>query len=268
MLDLWSATASRIQDCQVASIICKVAHAVLALSGREGSGGMEVRGRVREVAWRQRGEEGAASGWNGTVRCRRDLRVRLRLRLRVFDSFCGSRKGADANDLSASCAVSVCLSVCICNRSKTLTRLGGERICALQQEIAVVVAMAISCYAGEAASSQQQIISNVSGSHPIYGWRDCPTVTEGRHKNGKRNSLGRMAVAVRVVARTMSTLISLQFAGRRSPARAPGGGARAAGNVGGMVFVVSLVSGQGWKRLDSDVGGGAVGACARRGANS
>lgn len=168
MLNLWSATTGRIQDGQIASVICKVAHAVLALGGSEGrSGGMEVRGRVREEVGRQGREEGATSGQIGTVRCRRDLRVSMRLR--VFYSFCGFEA---------------------------------------------------------------------------------------------------MAVAVSVVSMAMAMVISLQFAGRRSPARAPGRGARADGSVGGVVFVVSLVSGQGWERLDSDVGGGAVGACARRRADA
>lgn len=65
----------------------------------------------------------------------------------------------------------------------------------------------------------------------------------------------------------MAMLVSLQFAGRSGPARALGGGALPAGSVDGNVFVlVGLVSGQGWERLDRDIGGGAVGTCARRGA--
>lgn len=118
MLNLWCATTGRIQDGQIASVIGKVAHAVLALSGREvGSDGMKIRGRVREEVGRQRGEERAASGRIGTVRSRRDLRVRLRLRLRVFDYFRGPRSGADAMtcQLFALC-LSFCLSVLLTSK--------------------------------------------------------------------------------------------------------------------------------------------------------
>lgn len=78
MLDLGSATAGRIQDSQVASVVCEVAHAMLALSGSESRrGGMEVGSRAGEEVGRQRGKEGATCGRIGTVRRRRDLRVRM-----------------------------------------------------------------------------------------------------------------------------------------------------------------------------------------------
>lgn len=78
-----------------------------------------------------------------------------------------------------------------------------------------------------------------------------------------------MPVTVSMVTVAMAMLVSLQFARRSGPARALGGGALAARSVAGIVFVlVSLVSRQGWKRLDRDIGGGAVGTCARRGADS
>lgn len=78
-----------------------------------------------------------------------------------------------------------------------------------------------------------------------------------------------MPVTVTMVAMAIAMLVSLQFAWRSGPARALGGGALAAGSVAGIVFVLmGLVSRQGWKRLDRDIGGGAVGTCARRGADS
>lgn len=110
---------------------------------------------------------------------------------------------------------------------------------------------------------------------PAMSWGEPSIPGRAMNKSWRENgrdSLEHLTVAVSMVTMTMAMamamLISLQFARRRSPARAPGGGAPAVGSIGGIVFCVSLVSGQGWERLDSDVGGGALGACARRGADS
>lgn len=121
---------------------------------------------------------------------------------------------------------------------------------------------------GDASSGQTFV--NVSGephTSSVIGGSPAATGRDGTRGGGHgRDSLGQMIVTMSVVA--MAMFVSLQFAGGGSSARTPGRGASAAESVGGIVLVRSLVSGQGWKRLDGDVGGGALCACARRGAHS